>query len=183
MSLDRYVIKEKEPFGLESIFLNQWWSWASKWEEDKEPAHYFLANKGGATFITGRGDFERLIRCVLTQCMKESETEQTRASTFVVTCALVWTCLIKAQEHSGSRKHEDDELYYCFVADRRNRPELAIPEMYADFGWGKPKKTEVLQTDVSAATYLGECRDEEGLKGNVIGFQAHSNFMDQYSAE
>ncbi|XWS68566.1 hypothetical protein CRYUN_Cryun04dG0101300 [Craigia yunnanensis] len=156
---DRNVIQEKDPCGLESILLNEWWSWASNWEEDKIPVHDILANKVRATFIMGRGDIERLKRCVLNQRMKKSESEQLRASAFVVTCALVWTRLIKAQELSASdKKLEDEEFhYFCFVADCRNRAEFAIPETY--FGnclaicFVRMKRSELLgENGVLAAT-------------------------------
>ncbi|XVF01893.1 hypothetical protein REPUB_Repub04eG0128000 [Reevesia pubescens] len=255
---DRNVIKEKDPCGLESIFLNEWWTWASNWEEDKVPVHDIFANKVRATFVMGRDDIGRLKRCVLNQCMKKNKSEQLRASTFVVTCALVWTCLIKAQELSGNEKAEDDEFcYFNFVADCRNRPEFAIPETYfgnclaicfvrmkrsellgengilaatkaignrveefengalrgaekwitnwkeisetcnlvmvsgspkllvyeTDFGWGKPKKTEVVQIDASGAIYLGESRDEGGVEiGLALSraeMEAFNDFFEQ----
>ncbi|KAE8736395.1 hypothetical protein F3Y22_tig00000002pilonHSYRG00182 [Hibiscus syriacus] len=31
-----------------------------------------------------------------------------------------------------------------------------------DFGWGKPKKTDVVHSNASTTIYLGDCRDEEG---------------------
>ncbi|XP_022727070.1 coumaroyl-CoA:anthocyanidin 3-O-glucoside-6''-O-coumaroyltransferase 1-like [Durio zibethinus] len=251
---DRNLIKEKDPCGLESMFLNEWWTWASDWEEDKLPAHDILAHKVRASFVMDRGVIDRLKRYVLNQCVKKSESEQLRASTFVVTCALVWTCLIKAQELSGSENLEDDEFhYFCFVADCRNRPEFAIPETYfgnclaicfvrmkrsellgengvlaatiaignrvgelengalrgaekwitnwkeisetghlvtvsgsprlrvyeTDFGWGKPKKTEVVQIDVSGSICLGECRDEEG--GIEISLALHRDEMEVFN--
>ncbi|EOX99282.1 HXXXD-type acyl-transferase family protein, putative [Theobroma cacao] len=251
--LERNVIREKDSRGLESILMTEWWSWASDWEEDKVPAHDILANKVRATFVMGRGDIDRLKRCVLIRCLKQNESEQLRASTFVVSCAFVWTSLIKAQELCGRGKHEDDEFhYFCFVADCRNRPEFAIPETYlgnclsicfvrmkrrellgengvvaatkaigkrvwefekgalreaekwltnwkeisetghlvtisgspklrayeTDFGWGKPKKTEVVQIDVSGAIYLGDSRDEEG--GIEIGLALNKDEMEAF---
>lgn len=112
---DRNAIKEKDPCGLESMFCNECLCWASNWDEYKVPVRDLLPNKVRATFIMGQGDVERLKRYVLDQCSKTSETEQKQlhVSTFVVTCALVWTCLIKAQEGSsgGSEKDEDDDEF------------------------------------------------------------------------
>ncbi|XVE66364.1 hypothetical protein DITRI_Ditri08aG0074700 [Diplodiscus trichospermus] len=201
-----------------------------------------------------RGDIERLKRYVLNQSTKTTESEQLRASTFVVTCALVWTCLIKVQETGSSENHVDDEFrYFCFVADCRNRPEFAIPETYfgnclaiffvrlkrsellgengvlaatraignrvwewenralsgaekwitnwkeisetghlvtvsgspkfrvyeTDFGWGKPKKTELVHIDVSGAMYLGKGRDGEG--GTEIGLALKRDEMEAFN--
>ncbi|WRX14222.1 hypothetical protein QQP08_006709 [Theobroma cacao] len=47
-----------------------------------------------------------------------------------------------------------------------------------DFGWGKPKKTEVVQIDVSGAIYLGDSRDEEG--GIEIGLALNKDEMEAF---
>ncbi|OMP07275.1 Transferase [Corchorus olitorius] len=252
---DRDGIIEKDPRGLESIFLNQWWSRPSNWEEDKAPAYEIFANKVRATFVLGRSDIERL---KLHVSKHESEQLRLRASTFVVSCAFVWTCIIKAQKLRNRGEHEED-VHFCFVADCRNRPELAIPETYfgnclaicfartkksellgenglieatktignrvwefekealleaekwisdwveksetgnlvtvagspklrayeTDFGWRKPKKTEVVHIDASGSISLGDCRDEEeggieiGLALKRDEMEAFNSFFEQ----
>ncbi|KAK8521203.1 hypothetical protein V6N13_077318 [Hibiscus sabdariffa] len=252
--LERSVVQEKDPCGIESIFLNDWWSCASNWEDDKEQIHRdVFADKVRATFVIGRADIERLKLHVLNRSIEKRGAGLARASTFVVACALVWTCLIKAQQLGGSHQDADEVYYFCFVADCRNRPELAIPATYfgnclaicfvqmtgselvgedgvlaatkaignrveefekgalrgaekwirnwieisgtgrlftvagspkfraydTDFGWGRPKKTEVVHVDASAAIYVGDCRDEDG--GIEMGLALKRDEMDAFS--
>ncbi|KAK8493679.1 hypothetical protein V6N13_046668 [Hibiscus sabdariffa] len=255
--LERSVIQEKDPRGIEQVFLNDWWSCASNWEDDKEQVHHdVFTDKVRATFVIGRADIERLKLHVLNRSTEKRGAGLPRASTFVVACALVWTSLIKAQQLGGSLNHHQDadEVYYfCFVADCRNRPELAIPATYfgnclaicfvqmtgselmgedgvlaatkaignrveefekgaligaekwisnwieisgtgrlftvagspkfrvydTDFGWGRPKKTEVVHVDASAAIYVGDYRDEDG--GIEIGLALKRDEMDTFS--
>ncbi|KAE8733858.1 putative r2r3-myb transcription factor [Hibiscus syriacus] len=254
--LGRSVIQEKDPCGLESVLLNGWLSCASNQEDDKEQVQRdVFADKVRATFVIDRAGIQKLKRRVLDRCIEKCEAELPRASTFVVACAQVWTCLIKAQQLSGSLRNQQDadEFYYfCFPADCRNRPELAIPATYfgnclaicfvqvtgnelvgedglvaatkaignrveefekgalrgaekwisnwieisesgrllvmagspklrvydTDFGWGRPKKTEVVHVDASPSIYIGDSRDEEG--GIEIGLALKRYEMDAF---
>lgn len=231
---NRAVIKD--PNGLEPTFLEEWWNWASTWKEDKVALDDLLANKVRATFLLGRAHIERLKQWVSSQC-RNKDLETLQVSTFVVTSALIWNCLIKSEEYGASNISDNDKFYYLnFVADCRNRLEIQLPATYfgnclsicfvavkrcelvgengifaavkaignrvrelesgalkgaekwllewkeiselghlitvagsprlgvyeTDFGWGRPKKSEVVQIDVSGGISLAECRDEDG---------------------
>ncbi|KAK8493684.1 hypothetical protein V6N13_046665 [Hibiscus sabdariffa] len=251
--LERSAVQEKDPCGIESVFLNAWWSRASDREDHiKEQVHRdVFADKVRATFIISRADIERLKHSVLNRYMEKCGAEQPRprTSTFAVACALAWTCLIKARQYN-----QDDQLYYFgFVADCRNRPELAIPATYfgnclaiclvrmtgsdlvgengvlaatkaignrieefengalrgaetwingwtgkldtarvvtvagspklrvydTDFGWGRPKKTEVVHIDASSTIYIGDYGDVEG--GIEIGLALKRDEMEAFA--
>ncbi|GAV85812.1 Transferase domain-containing protein [Cephalotus follicularis] len=118
----------EDPQGLESILLKDWWDWSSTREEDKGPINEGLTDKVRATFVLGKAQIERLKNWVSSHCMNNNEV---RLSTFAVTCALIWVCVVKSQESEAGNLHNDDELcYFNFVADCRNRYEFSIPATY-----------------------------------------------------
>ncbi|KAF5481182.1 hypothetical protein F2P56_001854 [Juglans regia] len=125
---EKAVIKDLN--GLEPIFLEEWWKWASTWkEEDSVLIHDILANKVRATFVLGRAHIENLKHRVTSECTTDLKPLHT--STFVVACALIWVCLIKSQNGGVSNFANNDKLYYFnFVADCRNRVEFPIPSTY-----------------------------------------------------
>ncbi|KAE8075835.1 hypothetical protein FH972_014522 [Carpinus fangiana] len=55
-------------------------------------------------------------------------------------------------------------------------PRLGVYE--TDFGWGRPKKSEVVHIDVTGAISLADCRDEEGgiEVGLALGRKNIANF-------
>lgn len=227
----------KDPNGLETIFLEQWWAWRSnlKVQDTITPTSTTpLEDKLRITLVIGRCDAERMKKCVLIQSKQESRS--LHLSTFVVTCAFTWACLIKSKD--GYNQGDDDQVHhFSFVADCRNRDEfLDVPVTYfgnclavcyvsakkgelvgengvvvaakaignrvkelengvlrgadkwmsnwnelsqmgnlvtvsgspklrvyeTDFGWGRPRKSELVHIDESGAISLNECRDEEG---------------------
>lgn len=247
----RDEIKVKDTCGLESILLNDWWSWASKWEEDMSSTHDIISNKVRSTFVLSEAHIKKLKDWVLRSYINQGDLH---VSTFVVTCALAWTCLIKCQEkRSGKKIQDNDDLYYfCFVGDCRNREKFAIPATYfgnclaicfvaikkiaflaedgileaakaignrvkefesgalrgaenwmrdwkeisetgrlvavagspklgvyeTDFGWGRPRKSEVGHIEASSNIYIGDCRDEEG--GVEIGVALTKSEMEAF---
>lgn len=54
---------------------------------------------------------------------------------------------------------------YASMAKRRivivaGSPRFRLYE--TDFGWGRPRKTEVVSIDRTEGLYIGDCKDEEG---------------------
>ncbi|CAL5200462.1 unnamed protein product [Lathyrus oleraceus] len=47
-------------------------------------------------------------------------------STFVVTCSLIWFCMVKSERNTG----DDDLCNFLFLADCRDRPEYSLPKTY-----------------------------------------------------
>ncbi|XP_060672796.1 coumaroyl-CoA:anthocyanidin 3-O-glucoside-6''-O-coumaroyltransferase 1 [Ziziphus jujuba] len=251
---DRAVVKD--PNGLELIFLKEWWNWASTWKEGDSVISDQLADKVRATFDLGHSQIERLKHWVQNQC---SDTTNLYTSTFVVTCALIWVCLVKSQQAFGETNNVPDRnyekpCYLIFVADCRNRFELSIPFTYfgnclalcfvsvkksellgvngmveavkaignkvgelesgglkgaekwmldwktvaelgdyitvagsqrlgiyeTDFGWGRPKKTELVQIDVSGAISLAENREDKD--GVEVGLALSRPNMDHFNS-
>ncbi|KAK9985169.1 hypothetical protein SO802_034694 [Lithocarpus litseifolius] len=122
----------KDPDGLESKFIEEWWNWASTWKEDTRLNNDVVADKVRATFVLGQAHIRRLKHKITTQCVDE-ELEPLHISTFVVTCALIWVCLIKSQDSRESKFSDIDNekvYYFGFVADCRNRLEFPIPSTY-----------------------------------------------------
>ncbi|PON81915.1 Transferase [Trema orientale] len=231
---DRAAVED--PDGLEPVFLNEWWSLASTWDKDAGPADTVRT-----TFVLGQAQIERLKRWATEQFANDNDSTSLRhATSFVVTCGLIWVCLTKSQEFGESNtniiSNDSDPYYFIFVADCRNRLKFRIPTTYfgnclsicfvsvkrkellgengifeaikaigkrvaelergalvgaekwmlkwkevaelwkhvtvagspklgfydSDFGWGRPKRTESVQIDVSGAFSLAENGDEKG---------------------
>ncbi|KAA8529623.1 hypothetical protein F0562_034277 [Nyssa sinensis] len=193
------LVSSKAPKGVEKSLWNQ----AREIKLNEGEVHYPLTNNVRATFVMGQTQLQRLKKLVLTR-----RPIVLHVSTFTVTCAYVWVCLVKSRGASGEKAAGGDEQedFVC-VADCRGCFEPPIPETYfgnclitcfaaaknsqlvgeeglitaaeligeairkrprredgvlEDFGWGRPKKTEIISIDVSGAMSLNECRDSEG---------------------
>ncbi|XP_058084575.1 malonyl-coenzyme A:anthocyanin 3-O-glucoside-6''-O-malonyltransferase-like [Magnolia sinica] len=185
-----------------------------------------------ATFVMARADIEKLRRRVLAQRLEDSQ-KALPSSAYVLTCAYVWVCLVRARGDSddargktvhfafptGYRAREDPPLPATYfgncIAPRfveangsdfwsedgvvpaseaigREIPGLGsrvlegaegwIPRAFkwtgervvtvagspkirvydTDFGWGKPKKVEIISIEGTGAISLAESRDEAG---------------------
>ncbi|RVW70840.1 Malonyl-coenzyme A:anthocyanin 3-O-glucoside-6''-O-malonyltransferase [Vitis vinifera] len=82
-------------------------------------------NKVIATFILGQSHVQQLKKWVLSQCPTSSHV-----STFTVTCAYVWTCMVKARERSGEKVTEDEFEHFVFGADCRALLQPPLPATY-----------------------------------------------------
>lgn len=105
---DRAVIDD--PKGLELFFLNVFWNWPleHRGETENDP----LADKVRATFVLSREQVQKLRKWVSSKCMS-NESETLHLSRFVVTCSLIWVCLIKSeQKNIANECHKSDELYH-----------------------------------------------------------------------
>ncbi|GAU17029.1 hypothetical protein TSUD_105280 [Trifolium subterraneum] len=189
---------------------------------------------------------QKLKKWIIDKCI---ETIQ-HMSTFVVTCSLIWFCMVKSEHVAVG----DDLCNFLFYADCRRRPEFSLSKAYfgnclasyivavkrselvgkngivvaangiekkirgfksdaalgsetmmldykelikpgksivmvsgspkldvyeTDFGWGKPKKSDVVHHDSSGIISLSDCRD--GGSGIEIGLSLErsrmANFM------
>ncbi|KAK9266157.1 hypothetical protein L1049_003424 [Liquidambar formosana] len=219
----------KDPNGIESIF---WSQVRGRKFEGSQPQN-LPTDKVRATFVMTRADVQNLKKWVSTQLPTLSHV-----STFTVTCAYIWSCMIKARAISREEVGEDELEHFvvrancrallvppipstylgnclarCFAttkstqligedgfliaagvigkairervrneegvlkgaekwisdyeALKRERvvgiagsPKFAIYDI--DFGWGKPKKNEVISIDITGLMSLNECRDAVG---------------------
>ncbi|RDX64013.1 Malonyl-coenzyme A:anthocyanin 3-O-glucoside-6''-O-malonyltransferase, partial [Mucuna pruriens] len=127
---DREVLKD--PKGLEAIFLEDYFEERSTWKDKlfgQTPKHL-----GGdedyvkATIAFGREDIEGMKRWVLNQWKRNGELKAPQyLSKFVLTCAFVWTSLVKAKYRDDD---DEGEEYFRFAADCRDRFEYPIPATY-----------------------------------------------------
>ncbi|WMV49088.1 hypothetical protein MTR67_042473 [Solanum verrucosum] len=125
---DRSVVKD--PYG-QGMFI---------WEEMKKknldmrdimtppPEH-----KVRGTFTIRRDDIEKLKNLILKSRRQGSSTTLTHVTSFTVTCAYVWTCLIKSKDAIGEEMIIDDsvimESFGC-AGDFRARFNPPLPQSY-----------------------------------------------------
>ncbi|KAF8389927.1 hypothetical protein HHK36_024446 [Tetracentron sinense] len=81
-------------------------------------------DKVKGTFELSRSDIERLRKWVLTRREKDKQTLPLHATTFVLTCAYVWVCLVRAEEI------RNEKVSLIFAIDCRARLDPPIPTMY-----------------------------------------------------
>lgn len=218
------------------------------------------ADKVRATMVLDGAQIQKLKNWASCRCGEE--VDATYLSTFVVTCALIWACLLKSEggiiNFSPNDDVDDDQVcYFVLVADCRNRCEFSIPipstyfgnclalwfvrlkrkelvgewgmveaakaigkkikEMkrgglisdaerwmenwkeaaagksvvtvagspklgvyQTDFGWGRPRKSEVVHVERSGVISIGESREEEG--GIEVGLALPKLQMDNFQS-
>ncbi|GMI99672.1 hypothetical protein like AT1G03940 [Hibiscus trionum] len=173
--INRDVIKD--PNGMELIALKNYWQWVSSCE-NTTPAKDIGTDKVRATFVLGRAHAETLKNLVTAQCKSCVDSETYHVSTFVVTCAFIWVCLIKSKERVSYANGDDDDddvfYYFLFPIDCRNRLEFPVPTRYLG-NCLKPGLVEVKRSDligengiISAAKAIGKGIKEmerSGLRG------------------
>ncbi|KAF7848229.1 hypothetical protein BT93_L2180 [Corymbia citriodora subsp. variegata] len=169
--------------GLEFVFLKDWWSWVAS--PSPREALLSVGDKVRATFALGKAHIDGLKVQVLSQLENndiDSELEPIHLSTFVVTCAFIWVCMIKSKEkehelhdQSSSESVKDKLCYFCFVEDCRNRLAYSIPSTYFGNCLGihclSEKRNALL--DISGITHtarsIGRTIKEVKIKGGSIG--------------
>ncbi|XP_059643172.1 anthocyanin 5-aromatic acyltransferase-like [Cornus florida] len=233
---DRTVIKDT--IGLDTIY---WRQVCEDWGKNYEICQTQTTNYVRATFIISRMDVQRLKELVMA---RQHSIVQLHVSTFTVTCAYMWICILKSRAStrvdSKNDDDDDDELeYFGFTADCRGRLDPPMPATYfgnclafcfarathgqlmeekqgffvaaesigaaiaerlhepegvlkgaetwlselkslkmdrlrsiagspkislyePDFGWGRPRKTEIISIDFTGAFSISECRDSQG---------------------
>ncbi|KAL5563584.1 hypothetical protein UlMin_033331 [Ulmus minor] len=117
---------------IEPSILMAFRNWESKQkEEDKDPSHDSQVHqKSLVTFIMDGAQIERLKHWVENQSRNNSDS--VHLSTFVVTSALIWVCIVKS-EMIGANKFLDDkdqQWNLVFPANTRSRLENPIPNTY-----------------------------------------------------
>ncbi|KAK6241622.1 hypothetical protein SCA6_007011 [Theobroma cacao] len=125
----------KDPSGIALVPLKDYWHWVSSSSENSGPTYAIAEDKVRATFVLGGAHAARLKHLVMGQCGAGVESEQLHISTFVVTCAFIWVCLMKSKESATnnlSRDDDDDDKFYylLFAFDGRNRLEFSVPTAY-----------------------------------------------------
>ncbi|KAK4255435.1 hypothetical protein QN277_008438 [Acacia crassicarpa] len=132
-SYDREVIKD--PRGLEAVFLRDYFMERSTWKDNLlgKTSKIILSVDDDlykATIVFGREDIEILRKWVMNQWGQNGESNAPKyLSKFVVTCGFVWTSYVKTRHRDESEEEEEDE-YFRFGADCRNRLEYPLQKNY-----------------------------------------------------
>ncbi|XP_073064962.1 phenolic glucoside malonyltransferase 1-like [Primulina eburnea] len=115
---DRSVIKD--PLGLKNIFWN-------KLKEIKIEAVplTFPTNLVRATYVLQKNDIQRLKNLVLSK-----NPDFLHLSSFTVTAAYVWTCLVKAAAEAGEEVDPDEPEHFSFAVDARERLNPPLSSSY-----------------------------------------------------
>ncbi|MCE5166532.1 CDK-activating kinase assembly factor mat1 [Datura stramonium] len=82
-------------------------------------------DKVRGTFIIGWDDITRLKKLILSR-----RSNLTHITSFTVTCAYVWTCLIKSDVVTGEEIDENRTEFFLCVADCRSRLNPPLPQSY-----------------------------------------------------
>lgn len=151
---DRSVIKD--PKGLEAIYIEQWL------KVDGPNNRSLLSNielkvpsdSVRGTFQLSRANIENLRKLVETEMAKKS-TKPAHISTFSITCAYAWSCLVKAEEISTKL------VFLSLAVDCRSRLDPCIPGYWGNCVAGKAaiaKTCDVLGKEgfVVAVNSIGE---------------------------
>ncbi|KAF9663823.1 hypothetical protein SADUNF_Sadunf17G0092000 [Salix dunnii] len=129
-SFDRTSVQDS--FGLESVYLNQWEATIIPGSEFNSrslklmPNLRVSSNLLRATFRLSREAINELKESVLRYHQAgSSPKKKLHLSTYVLTCAYVSVCLVKARGGDSYRK-----VYYVFSVDCRSRVEPPLPPNY-----------------------------------------------------
>ncbi|KAA8526441.1 hypothetical protein F0562_008356 [Nyssa sinensis] len=143
---DRSMIND--PNELEPVLLKEW----RKLEKSqKEAMATGLEDMTRATFVVGRPEMDKLKQWILTRSNKLFGSYPLLLSPYVLTCAFVWVCLIKAQGTDIGNAREDPLHYFGFIAGGITRLDFPVPTTYfgncVSFGRSAAKRNELTGED------------------------------------
>lgn len=115
---DRSVIKDQ--LGLKNIF----WNKLKDIKIEAVPLS-FPTNLVRATFILQKNDIQRLKNLVLSK-----NPDLLHISSFTITAAYVWTCLVKSAAESGEEVDPDEPEHFAFPVEARERLNPPLSSSY-----------------------------------------------------
>ncbi|RDY09445.1 Coumaroyl-CoA:anthocyanidin 3-O-glucoside-6''-O-coumaroyltransferase 2, partial [Mucuna pruriens] len=89
-------------------------------------------DKVRATFIFSREQAEKLKKWLSLKC-NEHSSGTSHISTFVVTCSLMWVCMVKSEAKGGNcdtKEYCDEPCYFGFSTDCHDHPQFLLPSNY-----------------------------------------------------
>ncbi|CAB4268061.1 unnamed protein product [Prunus armeniaca] len=118
-SYDRTAIVD--PYGLEAIFLKEWWKRiSSQGLLLLGPSYYngHSTNAVRATFLVDVAQMKGIKNWIIALCNKGNEPHPVHLSPYVLTCAFLWVCLVKIQENYLNHNIwcGEDPNYFGFIA-------------------------------------------------------------------
>lgn len=168
-SYDRTVIMDTS--GLEGVLLKQWWTHRSTMCTNASTV--LAADMVLATFLVGTTDMERIKQWIIDGCKKKSRSPPQLLSAYILTCAFVWVCLVKARREFIGKKVTQEPIYFGFVAGGITRLDYPVPTTYfgncVAFGRSAAMRNELVGEDglVVAAEAIGNTVKK--LDGAVLG--------------
>ncbi|OIT39989.1 PREDICTED: malonyl-coenzyme:anthocyanin 5-O-glucoside-6'''-O-malonyltransferase-like [Nicotiana attenuata] len=127
---EQFLANEFVPFYDRSVIKDPYGLGKSIWDEIKK---YKLVlcdtttppDKVRGTFIVSRDDILKLKNLILSR-----RPNLTHVTSFTVTCAYIWTCLIKSEAATGEEIDENGVEFFGCAADCRARVNPPIPQTY-----------------------------------------------------
>ncbi|XP_059302179.1 phenolic glucoside malonyltransferase 1-like [Lycium ferocissimum] len=116
---DRSIVKD--PYGLGMSI----WDDMKKYKLEMFDIATPPDDKVRATFIVARKDIEKLKNLILSR-----RPSLTHVTSFTVTCAYVWTCLIKSEAAIGEEIDENGMEFFMCAADCRTRLDPPLPPTF-----------------------------------------------------
>ncbi|XP_021739259.1 coumaroyl-CoA:anthocyanidin 3-O-glucoside-6''-O-coumaroyltransferase 2-like [Chenopodium quinoa] len=175
-SFDRSVILDSN--GLQSIMLEQWLGLEShptvsmKMLPPPPAAHASLQS----TFVMGSADIANAKRWLQAQCDKLNRSYPVLLSPYVVTCAFVWTCFLRAQVQNSfvTKAKAKGPMYFGFIAGGITRLPYQVSAKYfgncVGFGRAVAMREELLKEGegmLAAADAIG--KTVKMLDSDVLG--------------
>jgi hypothetical protein len=157
----------KDEHGLEEIFLKELWKRKSSQEMVLGPeAQVDLPSMVRATFVVRLADMERIKNWIVVQCKSKNQPQPVHLSPYVLTCAFLWVCLVRAKiQRGGSENHcysrGEDPIYLGFIAGGMTRIDFPVPTTYfgncVGFGRSTATRNELMGEDgiIVAANVIG----------------------------
>ncbi|XP_059301404.1 phenolic glucoside malonyltransferase 1-like [Lycium ferocissimum] len=117
---DRSLIKDPHEQGIAI-----WDEILKKYKPEMHDINMIPLDKVRGTFIIGRDNITKLKNLILSR-----RPSQAHVTSFTITCAYVWTCLIKSETAIQEEIDENVLEFFGFVADCRSRLNPPLPRSY-----------------------------------------------------
>ncbi|KAK6120598.1 hypothetical protein DH2020_045658 [Rehmannia glutinosa] len=139
---DRSVIKD--PSGLTSSFLKEWWQIKGTQKQESIEANcrptYDMIR---ATFVLGPKEMEKIKKWILTQSEMLFGSAQLLRSPYVIACAFLWVCWMKTHWCTNEDYDDQNVHYFGFIAGGLTRLRYTVPSNYVGncVGFGRASAT------------------------------------------
>ncbi|KNA04584.1 hypothetical protein SOVF_198340 [Spinacia oleracea] len=150
---DRSVILD--PDRLEPLLLEQWLGLESKptmsTKMKLRPPPAYVRGSLRSTFVMGPSDIANATQWLQTQCEKLNRSYPVLLSPYVVTCAFIWTCFLRArvQNSAVTKAKAKGTMYFGFIAGGITRLPYRVPAKYlgncVGFGRAAAQREELLK--------------------------------------
>ncbi|KAK4411300.1 Malonyl-coenzyme:anthocyanin 5-O-glucoside-6'''-O-malonyltransferase [Sesamum angolense] len=115
---DRSVVKDQSGLG------NTFWSQMNVSRMESLPLN-FPTNRVRATYTLHKNDIQKLRNLV-----QAKKPGLVHLSSFTITTAYVWTCLVKSAAGAGEEVDDNEPEYFVFAVDARRRLDPPVPAEY-----------------------------------------------------